>query len=214
MVILMIERSEQKLQTRRKLIEAALALSAEKGFGAISLREVTKEAGITPAAFYRHFPDMENLGLILVDEVGQGMRQLLREARTKQLDRKSGAVRASVETFIKYITENSNLFKVLQGERQGPSVAFRKALFAEINRFIEEVAEDLERGSKVLNQPLADTPLAAEAIVAVAFTVGGEVLVLPKHKRQELSERLIKEIKMILRGARITENSLKKSKKN
>lgn len=206
----MQDRSEQKLKTRRKLIEAALKLSAENGFGAISLREVSKEAGITPAGFYRHFHDLEEIGLILVDEVGMGLRQLLRETRRKQLDRKSGAVRASVETFIQYITENANLFRVLQGERQGPSGAFRKALFAEINRFIEEVAEDLERGSKILNQPLVDTDLAAEAIVAVAFTVGGEALDLPKHRRQELSERLIKEIKMILRGAQAPE---KKSKK-
>lgn len=212
----MQERSEQKLKTRRKLIESALKLSAESGFGAISLREVSKEAGITPAGFYRHFHSMEELGIILIDEVGQGLRQLLREARDKQLAHKGSAVRASVETFIQYITENSNLFRVLQGERQGPSGAFRKALFAEINRFVEEVAEDLERGSKILNQPLTDTALAAEAIVAVAFTVGGEALDLPKHKRKELSERLIKELKMILRGARVTAVPTKKKalKKN
>ncbi len=197
----MLDRNEKKLQTRRKLIEAALMLSAENGFAAISLREVSKEAGITPAGFYRHFHDMEELGLILIDEVGLGLRQLLREARRKQLDHKGSAVRASVETFIQYITDNANLFRVLQGERQGPSVAFRKALFAEINRFVEEIAEDLERGSKILKQPLIDTPLAAEAIVAVAFTVGGEALDIPKHRRKELTERLIKELKMILRGA-------------
>ncbi|MFY7993724.1 MAG: HTH-type transcriptional repressor FabR [Bacteriovoracaceae bacterium] len=198
----MLERSEQKLQTRKKLIEAALRLSAERGFGAISLREISKEAGITPAGFYRHFHNLEELGLILIDEVGLGLRQLLREARRKQLDHKGSAIQASVETFIQYITENANLFRVLQGERQGPSSAFRKSLFAEINRFVEEVAEDLDRGSKILNQPLRDTALAAEAIVAVAFTVGAEALDLPKHRRKELSERLIKELKMILRGAR------------
>ncbi|OYW72347.1 MAG: DNA-binding transcriptional regulator FabR, partial [Aerococcus viridans] len=117
----MLERSEQKLQTRKKLIEAALRLSAEKGFGAISLREISKEAGITPAGFYRHFHDLEELGLVLIDEVGLGLRQLLREARRKQLDHKGSAIQASVETFIQYITENANLFRVLQGERQGPS---------------------------------------------------------------------------------------------
>lgn len=193
-------RSEQKQQTRRRLIEAALKLSAEKGFAAISLREVTKSAEITPAAFYRHFHNMDELGLALIDEVGTGLRQLLREAR-RSFDKEGSAVRSSVEAFIKYITDNSNLFRVLQGERQGSSGAFRKALFTELGRFIEEVAEDLERGSIRLNQPLQDTGLAAEAIVAVAFTVGGEALDLPKHRRVELIERIIKEIKMILRGA-------------
>lgn len=199
----MAERSEQKLKTRKSLIEAALKLSAIQGFSSLSIREVTKTAGITPAGFYRHFHDMEELGLALVDEVGLGLRQLLRTAR-KNIDKEGSAVRASVETFIDYITTNSNLFRVLQGERQGSSPAFRKALFAEINRFIEEVTDDIVKGSKILKQPLQDPELAAEAIVAVAFTVGAEAIDLPKHRRTELAERLVKEIKMILRGARVS----------
>ncbi|WPU64143.1 HTH-type transcriptional repressor FabR [Peredibacter starrii] len=208
----MHERLEQKQRTRRNLIEAALKLSGEQGFSSISLREVAKVAGITPAGFYRHFHDMEELGLALIDEVGLSLRHLLREAR-RNIDKEGSAVRSSVETFIEYITENANLFRLLQGERQGSSLAFRKALFAEINRFIEEVTEDLDRGSKLLDQPLMDVGLAAEAIVAVAFTVGAEAIDLPKHRRQELIERLIKEVKMILRGARIQERPKKKVSK-
>ncbi len=67
-------RAEQKKLTRRRLIDATLKLSAKHGFAALSLREVCKEAGITPAAFYRHFRDMDELGLVLVDEVGLGLR--------------------------------------------------------------------------------------------------------------------------------------------
>lgn len=202
----MAERSEQKLKTRKSLIEAALKLSAIQGFSSLSIREVTKTAGITPAGFYRHFHNMEELGLALVDEVGLGLRQLLRTAR-KNIDKEGSAVRASVETFIDYITTNANLFRVLQGERQGSSPAFRKALFAEINRFIEEVTDDIVKGSKILKQPLQDPELAAEAIVAVAFTVGAEAIDLPKHRRAELAERLVKEIKMILRGARVSKKN-------
>lgn len=196
----MTDRGEQKQRTRQKLIEAALKLSAEKGFASLSLREVAKEAGITPAAFYRHFHDMEELGLVLIDEVGLGLRQLLREAR-RRVEKDGGVVRASVEVFIQYITENANLFRVLQGERQGSSAAFRKALFAELGRFIDEVTDEMERNAKRLNQHLTDTALAAEAIIAVAFTVGGEALDLPRHRRAELIERIIKEINMIIRGA-------------
>jgi AcrR family transcriptional regulator len=196
----MIDRGEQKQRTRRQLIEAALRLSAEKGFASLSLREVAKAAGITPAAFYRHFHDMDELGLSLIDEVGLGLRQLLRDAR-RSVDRGRSAVRSSVEAFITYIIDNANLFRVLQGERQGASTAFRRSLFMELGRFIEEVADDLEKESVRLDQPLIDTELAAEAIVAVAFTVGGEVLDLPRHKRAEVTERIIKEIKMILRGS-------------
>jgi AcrR family transcriptional regulator len=195
----MADRVEQKQKTRRQLIDAALRLSADKGFGSLSLREVAKAAGITPAGFYRHFHDMDELGLALIDEVGLGLRQLLREAR-RSLDGRS-VVRSSVETFINYITENANLFRVLQGERQGASTAFRRALFRELGRFVDDVADDLTQGSVRMNQPLRDAGLAAEAIVAVAFTVGGEALDLPRHKRVELTERIIQQVKIILRGS-------------
>jgi len=196
----MAEREEQKQRTRRKLIEAALSLSATKGLGALSLREVTKEAGITPSAFYRHFHDVEDLGLALMDEVGLSLRKLLREGR-RDVHAKGDTVRRTVETFVGYVVENANLFRVVVGERQGASNSYRKALYAEMGRFVEEVAEFLEQAQEVAGKPLADTALAAEAIVAVVFTVGGEALDLPRHHRADLVERLVKEVKMILRGA-------------
>lgn len=190
-------RLEQKNLTRRNLIDATLKLSAEKGFASLSLREVTKAAGISPAAFYRHFHDMDELGLVLIDEVGLGLRQLLREAG------KAGSMRASVEAFIHYVSENSNLFRVLQGEKQGSSQAFRKALFTEIGRFTEQVAENLQNDPSLKSVKIEDLGLAAEAMVAVAFTVGGEVLDLPKHRRGEIIERLVKQLRLIIKGLRV-----------
>ncbi len=125
---------------------------------------------------------------------------LLRAAR-RRFEKKGGVARGSVETFIKYVTENPNLFRVLLGERQGGSNTFQKALHLEIKRFVVDLTVDLERESRQLKQPLEEAGLAAEAIVAVAFTVGAEVLELPKSRRRELIERIIKEVNMILRGA-------------
>ena len=194
-------RIEQKQKTRRKLIEVSLKLSAEKGFSTLSLREVSKAAGITPAGFYRHFRNMEDLGLSLLDEVGLSLRRLLRDSRRRS--GRGGVVRASIQTFMQYVVDNGNLFRLLLGERQGGSSAFRKAIHAEIDQFVGELTEDLERESKAMNQPLSKPAYAAEAIVAVVFTVGAEALELPKHKQESLATRLVEEVKMILRGSRL-----------
>jgi len=196
----MNSRLEQKNQTRRKLIEMALELSVEKGFAALSLREVTQASGISPAAFYRHFREMEDLGLALLDEVGLSLRRLLREAR-RRLGGDPRVVEVSVDTFLDYVTENANLFRLFLGERQGASKAFRKAIHEEIDRFVGELTEDLEKGARLKKRPLSSAPYAAEAIIAVVFTVGAEALDLPKHKRESLRLRLTEEVKMILRGA-------------
>ena len=59
-----MSRQEQKLKTRQNIIHAAFSLLDEnRSLSAISLREVAREAGIAPTSFYRHFKDMDELGL-------------------------------------------------------------------------------------------------------------------------------------------------------
>src|SRR5919206_3279534 len=74
-------RDESKELTRKALLRAALKLLSRNSFDSISLREVTKEAGISPTAFYRHFDDMEELGLALVDESFESLHAMVRSAR-------------------------------------------------------------------------------------------------------------------------------------
>lgn len=195
-----LSRGDQKEETRRHLVNVALRLSAERAFGSLSLREVAAGAGITAAGFYRHFRSMEELGLVLVDEVGLSLRRLLREAR-KKVSPGPKAIALSIETFLDFIRENENLFRLFLGERQGASATFRKAIHNELDRFITELAFDLDRLQSELKQPLRDANLTAEAIVAIAFTVGAEAIDLPKHKQAGLSHRLIEEIKIVLRGS-------------
>ncbi|RMF19514.1 MAG: HTH-type transcriptional repressor FabR, partial [Gammaproteobacteria bacterium] len=93
----MSARIEQKQRTRRALLDAALRqLGADKSFANLSLREVAREAGIAPTSFYRHFNDMEELGLALVDEGGVALRQLMRQAR-KRIDQNGSAIQTSLD---------------------------------------------------------------------------------------------------------------------
>ncbi len=186
--------------SRRALVDAAIGLSAGRGFAGLSLREVCREAGLVPTAFYRHFRDMDDLGLALVDEVALSLRRLMREARRKA-ERQRSRVEASAAAFVDFIRRNANLFRILLGERSGSSPAFRKALRREMNLFVSELAEDLQRAALQVRRPLADPVLAAEAIVAVVFTVGAEALDLSVQECKKLTERLIHEIRIILIGA-------------
>jgi AcrR family transcriptional regulator len=196
-----MSRTEQKRETRRRLIDAALVLSAERGFAAVSLREVAKACGIAPTGFYRHFRDLDELGLSLVDEVALALRQLVREARRRY--GQGFRVKSSVEAFVEYVQRQPHLFRLLLGERLGGSSAFRKALLAEIDRFVSELSDDLEAQARAEGRAVEPgmAALAAEAVVAVVFTVGAEALDLPKHRLPALTERIVREVYLVLRGA-------------
>src|SRR5438309_5861555 len=74
-------RAERKERTRQKLLDVTLRLIAERSLASISLREVARDAGIVPTAFYRHYASMDALGVDLVDECMRPLRQMMREAR-------------------------------------------------------------------------------------------------------------------------------------
>jgi AcrR family transcriptional regulator len=50
-----VSRSEQKAQTRRRIVEAAGRSFRKGGFGGIGVDGLAKEAGVTSGAFYVHF---------------------------------------------------------------------------------------------------------------------------------------------------------------
>ena len=118
--IVMGVRAQQKEKTRRSLVEAAFSqLSAERSFASLSLREVAREAGIAPTSFYRHFRDVDELGLTMVDESGLMLRQLMRQAR-QRIAKGGSVIRTSVSTFMEFIGNNPNAFRLLLRERFVP----------------------------------------------------------------------------------------------
>jgi AcrR family transcriptional regulator len=57
------KRAESQLDTRRRIVEAAIELHATRGPGHTSLSEVARRAGVQRHTLYRHFPDERALGL-------------------------------------------------------------------------------------------------------------------------------------------------------
>ena len=148
-------RAIQKEKTRRALVDAAFnQLTADKSFSNLSLREVAREAGIAPTSFYRHFKDMDELGLAMVDESGLILRQLMRQAR-KRLEKGGSVVVISVDTFFEFIEDRPSMFRLLLRESSGTSLAFRTAASREIQHFVAELAEYIQMKDKQISRELA-----------------------------------------------------------
>lgn len=191
-------RAVQKEKTRRALVDAAFnQLSAEKSFSNLSLREVAREAGIAPTSFYRHFKDMDELGLAMVDESGLILRQLMRQAR-KRLEKGGSVVVISVQTFFEFIEERPNMFRLLLRESSGTSQAFRTAASREIQHFVAELAEYIQSKNRI-SRELAH--IEAEGLVTLVFTAGSHALDMNSQERQQLKQRVVMQLRMLARGA-------------
>lgn len=199
-------RAQQKERTRRAIIEAAFRqLSAETSFSNLSLREVAREAGIAPTSFYRHFKDMNELGMTMVDEGGLALRQLMRQARQRIADGGS-VIRISAETFMEFVSENPNVLRLLLRERSGTSPEFRAAVAREINHFSDELTEYL---ATVHGMPIELAVLQSETMVTLVFSTGAEALDLPLEKYKSRTEKMIQQMRLISRGGLATHNAMK-----
>ncbi|MEX1222491.1 MAG: HTH-type transcriptional repressor FabR [Idiomarina sp.] len=191
-------RAKQKEKTRRALIDAAMnQLSAEHGYASLSLREVAREAGIAPTSFYRHFQNMEELGLTLVDESGLALRQLLRQSR-QQIARGGSIIRSSVDTFMQFVAGNTAIFRLLLQERSGTSREFRLAVARELSHFKAELVDYLVDEQKYHRQ-LAE--LQADAIVRIVFSAGADSLDSNPQEREDLTEATVQQVRLVARGA-------------
>lgn len=191
-------RALQKERTRQAIIDAALEhLSAEHSFSSLSLREVAREAGIAPTSFYRHFQDMEELGLTLVDECGVTLRELMRKARHR-IERRGSVISTSVETFMEFVEQNPNIFRLLLRERSGTSPAFREAVAKEVSHFKEELTDYLIVESQYHQ---SDAYALAEAMVTLVFNLGAEALDMDKKQSKELKVRMMLQLRFITLGA-------------
>ena len=193
-----LNRRIQKQKTRRAIIDAAFhLLDSQKSLSSISLREVAREAGIAPTSFYRHFKDIDELGLTLVDEAGLALRQLMRKARSR-IESGGSVIHTSVSTFMEYVTANTNVFRLLLREHTGTSPAFRAAVAREMQHFIEELT-DYTINNTDLVQPYAQ--IQAEAMVRIVFSAGAEAIDANKAELKVISEKVEEQLRFIMLGA-------------
>lgn len=207
-------RAEQKEKTRRAIMEAALKqIGQDKAFSNLSLREVAREAGIAPTSFYRHFQDLDELGLALVDEAGVSLRQLMRKAR-KRIAENGTAIRTSVETFIEFLNTNPNLFRLLLREKAGISAELRLAIQREIDHFVSELTEHLDAQAELRGRQLYRYDLVAKAMVTLVFNQGADAVDQSKAQKKQIGEDLIIQLRMLMLGSEFMVNRQSKVDRN
>jgi AcrR family transcriptional regulator len=199
-----LTRVERKDLTRNSLLQAGLSLMGEgRSFTSLGIREIAREAGMVPNAFYRHFRNTDELGLELVDEVGVTLRRLLREARQSGVT-EVDIVRRSVKVYQQYVIENRLLFLFVSSERSGGSRILRMAIRNEVSHFTNEMAQDFRRLGVYKDLSTANLQMVCGLIVTTMLAAAPEILDLPPAQpmlEDEMMENFVKQLQLVLLGA-------------
>lgn len=183
---------------REKLIDAAVTLgSSARGIASLGLRELARQAGLNPNTFYRHFKDVDDLGLAVVDQLSGELRTGLRSRRDKHGPSSARSlqriVRESIELYFSFVLEHKAAYLIAIRELHGRSRVLRAALRAVVDQLANEMADDAVR---LIHVPELDRPTLHElsnVIIRQMSMLGLEYIEQPDERDaiRKQSERFI-----------------------
>ncbi|MEU5388273.1 TetR family transcriptional regulator [Kitasatospora cineracea] len=194
-------RQAQKQASRRALLDAALALLAEQNLSGLGVREVTRAAGLSPAGFYRHFADLAELGVVLVEESLANLHGMIRavfagSGEAEQL------IDRSVEVIAAHVAEHPAYIRFLARERHGGVKPVRDAVAAELARFAEELAALLAVQPDTADWSARDRRMLAELYVDRMVSTALALVEADAAERAAIARTVRTQLRLINLGSR------------
>jgi len=131
---------KRKTTTKSDLKEALTRLLREKDFEAISVSDITKEAGVNRGTFYLHYVDKFDMMDKLIDEILQNILTLLKEGQPKN---KQEAFPGIVKIF-EYLKEDFDFVHAMTLNRFNYTAKLVHDFLLELTRQIGPIKKNIE----------------------------------------------------------------------
>jgi AcrR family transcriptional regulator len=130
---------------RQRIIESALELSYQgRSFSSLGIREITRHAQLSAPAFYRHFDNLNALGMAMIEQVKADVLAAFGEIRLAVADQLSLDIRPLLlQRFFDLVLENPRAVIIGACEAYGPMPEMRMAIRSALRQVAEDIATDL-----------------------------------------------------------------------
>ena len=188
-------------QRRSQLIDAALNVILQEGYGKVSIEAVAREAGVTRPVVYDHFPNLGRLLHALVErEERYSLEQLEDVVPVDAGDRDPvDLLASSVRRFLEIVMGRPATWRLILLPLEGTPAIVRDHVERNRSRILKRierlVTAAIERGE--LPEEL-DVELAARAIRDLSEEAGRMVLRDPKRYTPDRYERFVQSVTKLL----------------
>ena len=188
--------------SKDELLDAAMhLLGPHRSVASLSLREIARAAGIAPNSFYRHFRDVDELAITLINRAGSELRQIIGEARQRASVERS-VVQTSMEVFMEQLQAEHGYLQLLMREGKVGSPEFKQAVEQQLCFFESELKVDLVRLEQLHGHHIDSPELVAKAITRLVFAMGATAMEQNTASQTIILQQTVHMIHMIIAGAR------------
>jgi AcrR family transcriptional regulator len=188
------DKKEEKERTRLALLRAALRLGYAHGFSSLGLREVSRAAAIAPTSFYRHFSDMQELGLALVEDLVGPLLAGVGVSAERAAAASEDMVLAVIRAVFEGATNDPELTRFTVAELVGSSPELRRALRVQVSGLAATLRRLADAGER---SPAVPRELA-EAAVTLLLDGSARALEGTLEARASLSDALALPLRRLL----------------
>ncbi|WP_425832119.1 TetR/AcrR family transcriptional regulator [Streptomyces fractus] len=156
--------TKRRARTRQRLLDAALDVFAEEGFGRSTVEQVCERAGFTRGAFYSNFSSLDELFLALWEERSARMLDDVRAALAGiDPDDPEAAVRAAIDAtpvddawfritaeFTAHALRNPDLRRVMAAREEAIRDAILPVFVAALERLGRRVGDERALGDALV----------------------------------------------------------------
>ncbi|MFI6430584.1 TetR/AcrR family transcriptional regulator [Rhodococcus oryzae] len=163
--------TKRRIQTRERLLDAALLVFAEEGFGRSTVEQICERAGYTRGAFYSNFASLDELFLAMWEQRSAQMLIDVREADVATRAKQQGPVTLEEMTaaLLEAIPVDDRWYRITAEftahALRNPSL--KRVMAARENSILATILPLVEAGLAGVGRRATDTQALGRALVAV-----------------------------------------------
>lgn len=159
--------------TRRRLLDATSDLLRETGYRDLTVVDIARAAGTSPATFYQYFSDVEEALLLLAGELVDDGAELACAVREASWSRRAGygAAQALVDAFLTFWEEHRAVLSVVDlaiAEQDPRFRSMRNAMLQPVTVALAEVVAELADRHPEFVEPQAQAAVLVSMLAHVA----------------------------------------------
>ena len=162
-------------------MDVALELFGQRGYDATSMRDIAAKLGLSPGAFYHHFPSKEAVLVALCQPLVEGMARFAEEA-AKHPDRGI----AMVEPYLDVLLEHPDVVQLVRSD----AAVYRQ----------EDIGPPLREAADTITNALELATGADPVVVGCAMGAlhGGAQSVVAGTDVAEARDRILRSVRLVL----------------